>query len=477
MPVLTERVCRTIDRYRLLPPGAGVLVAVSGGADSIALVYLLREVAARLGFELSGLAHFNHLLRGAASDLDEQFCRQVAGRLRLPFESGRGDVRAAARGWGASIEDAGRRLRYEYLAEAKARLGASHLAVGHTRDDQAETVLMNLLRGAGTTGLGGMPASRGTIVRPLIDCTHEELVGWLSAAGIAFREDESNLDRRHLRNRVRHELIPVLTNVSPTARDALARAAELARADSDYLDILAGEALSVIGRELGTGQWALDARGLAAMPNALGRRVARLALARGAGGRFVGLAQAERLLAVARGTLAGPVSLPGLQVRLAGAGSVELISVSGRRTGRQECASSSRTFFLVPLSIPGEAVLDDRRVVSSELRPGGLDVLAAAGFGADAGTAFLDAGLLRGLAIRYRRPGDRFRPLGLRGHKTLQDFFVDRKVARGDRDRTPVLVNGDGQVVWVAGHAISEDFRVSEATRAVVILKLRGERV
>ena len=164
MPVLTERVCRTIDRYRLLPPGAGVLVAASGGADSTALVYLLRDAAPRLGIELAGLAHFNHLLRGAASDADERFCRDMADRLALRFEAGRGDVRAAARRWGTSIEDAGRRLRYEFFERGE-RAGRRHVTWrsatrGTTR---RRRVLLNLLRGAGTLGLGGMPARRGRL--------------------------------------------------------------------------------------------------------------------------------------------------------------------------------------------------------------------------------------------------------------------------------------------------------------------------
>jgi tRNA(Ile)-lysidine synthase len=478
MPVLTERVCRTIDRYRLLPPGAGVLVAVSGGADSTALVYVLRETASRLGIRLVAIAHFNHLLRGAASDGDEQFCREMAGRLGLRFEDGRGDVRAAARGWGTSVEDAGRRLRYEFLEEARVRAGGSHVAVGHTRDDQAETLLLNLLRGAGTTGLGGMPPSRGTIVRPLIDCTHVELVEWLTSSGIPFREDETNLDRRHLRNRVRHEILPALTSVSRSARDAIARAAEITRADAEYLDELAAGGLVGVSRPSGAGgEKVLDAGALAAMPTALGRRVARLAMTEVGGGRFVGFEQAERVVALARGAARGPIKLPGQRAHLTAKGDLVLSPTRGRGPGDEVGASSSGTLFRALLSIPGEVVLPNVGVVSSELRLGGLAVLDEKTVRGGLTTAVVDADLATDLAVRFRRPGDRFRPLGLAGRKTVQDFFVDRKVPRSERDRTPLVVDGDDRVVWVAGHAVSGDFRVSERTRAVVILTLRGERV
>jgi tRNA(Ile)-lysidine synthase len=476
MPVLSERVCRTIDRYRLLPPGAGVLVAVSGGADSTALVYLLREASSRLGIRLAGLAHFNHLLRGAASDADERFCREMAGDLGLRFEAGRGDVRAAARQRSTSFEDAGRQLRYAFFEEARGRTGASHVAVGHTRDDQAETVLLNLLRGAGTTGLGGMPARRGSIIRPLVDFTHRELVEWLAEAGIPFREDESNRDRRFLRNRVRHEILPALTAVVPSASDAIARAAEITRVDAEFLDELAAREFVRVAGTSNDGLCAVEAAGLAAMPTALGRRVARLALGAVPGRGFLGFEHTQKVLDLARGAVRGPVRLPGRCVTLTGAGQLVVAVAHGRGREGQGFAAF-RTFSAVPLSIPGEAPLADGRAVSCALRQGGIAALAGHLAGADRMTAVVDADLVAGLNVRFRRRGDRFRPLGLAGRKTLQDFFVDRKVPREERDRTPLVVDADDRVVWVAGHAISADFSVTERTRAVVILKLRGERV
>jgi len=475
MSVLTERVCRTIDRYGLFAPGARLLVAASGGADSTALVCLLREVAPRLGIELAGLAHFNHRLRGDASDTDEQFCRTMAGRFALGFEVGRADVRHEARRLRTSVEDAGRRLRYEFFAEAMARLQATHVAVGHTRDDQAETLLLNLLRGAGAAGLAGMPSRRGAIVRPLLDCSHQDLVEWLAAAGIPFREDESNRDRRYLRNRVRHDVIPALVSAVPSAVQALARAADITRAEDEYLDRVAAEAFRACSR-VTERELCLDAQALVGMPLAVARRVALLALRERSSGRYVGFQQVERLLALAAGRVKGPLKLPGQLAEQAGTGQVVFTSTESRGVRVTNRSSPSGNYFRAPLSIPGEVLLGDGRSLSCELRPGGLETAISGNAVLDRGTAVLDRDQVSALAVRYRRPGDRFRPLGLGGHKTLQDLFVDRKVPRGERDHTPLVVDRDDRIVWVAGHVISEDFRVSERTRAVVILKLRGER-
>jgi tRNA(Ile)-lysidine synthase len=349
------------------------------------------------------------------------------------------------------------------------------VAVGHTRDDQAETVLLNLLRGAGTTGLGGMPVRRGSIVRPLIDCTHRELVEWLAEAGIPFREDETNRDRRFLRNRVRHEILPALTAVVPSASDAIARAAEITRVDAEFLEELAAGELARISGTPSDGLCVVEAAALAAMPTALGRRVARLALGAVAGGGFLGFEHTQKVLDLARGTVRGPVRLPGRRVTRTAAGQL-VIGVARGRGRKGQGSIDFRTFSTVPLSIPGEAPLADGRAVSCELRQGGMAVLAGHLAGADGMTAVVDADLVAGLNVRFRRRGDRFRPLGLAGRKTLQDFFVDRKVPREERDGTPLVVDSDDRVVWVAGHAISADFRVTGRTRAVVILKLRGER-
>jgi tRNA(Ile)-lysidine synthase len=291
---------------------------------------------------------------------------------------------------------------------------------------------------------------------------------------------------------VRHELLPLLRGrFSPGIVSVLARAAVIAADDAALLDEQAAAALSAVVVE-GTDPavTVLDAAALAACPRALARRVAVLALQRlGGGARTIEFDQAERLLALAAGAIRGPISLPGQQAELL-KGRLWL----RRREGRTEqSAGHAVNSFRVPLSIPGEAVVPGGRIVSSELGPSagweggyfshsggrerapGEPVLPVrTGFGARL-TAVVDARTVAALGVRFRRPGDFFRPLGLGGRKKLQDFFVDCKVPRDQRDRTPIVVDGADHIVWVAGHAIAEDYRVTGVTRDVVILKLRGE--
>jgi tRNA(Ile)-lysidine synthase len=478
---LAERVYRTIQRHSLIPLGARVVAAASGGADSTALVLLLAELAPRAGFVIASLAHYNHRLRGAAADADQDACARLAARLGCPFDSTEGDVTAAARRLGTSVEDAGRRLRYEFFEEVAARRQADCVAVGHTRDDQAETVLLNLLRGGGARARAGMAARRGRVVRPLIECRHDELVAWLGERGETFQEDESNRDRRYLRNRVRLDLLPFLRErFSPSVVEVLARNAELASAEAEFLDAaaatLAGEVVRERGKEL-----LLDARRLAESPPVLAARVARDAIRRLAGGRAVSLDHAQAVVALAAGPQGRRRNLPG-QAAVRRGGWVELCGrVSGRHRDQEESQAvgiPGANSFVQKLSIPGEVLLPgpSRVVLTAELRP----LRSAPGehpfeIPRDRVTAAVDAATAQDLIVRTRRPGDRLTPLGAGGRRKLQDYFVDRKVPRDLRDRVPLVVSGDGRIVWVAGHGIGDEFRVREGTSAVVILRLRGE--
>ena len=507
---LTGSVLRTIRRHSMLPQGGRVAVALSGGPDSVALLHLLRELETQGELVLAGAAHFNHRLRGAASDNDEAFCRELAASLGLPLEVGAGDVRALASREKRSIEDAARRTRYEFLAHAAQWLSAGAVAVGHSRDDQAETFLLRVLRGSGTRGLGGIRPKAGIFVRPLIDIPREALRQFAADRGLTFRDDATNADVAVPRNRIRHELLPYLEReFSPGIVEVLAREAALARDDEDRLQSEAIDlAASIVlvttdpAADRPIGQSArikvqVDGHALRSLHPALASRVARQALQHLAGERFVGFDHVERFLAFVRAADTGSaLSLPGQQARLLGpsgrvgkaatgcqreGGVVVLGPEPPRAAARRPGGSASPhpsgreggNSFRIPLSIPGEILLGPQRLVVSAERTAGSGESRGP---AEPGEALLAwvSGCREPLTVRSRLPGDRFQPPGLGGRsKKLQDYLVDRKVARAVRDSLPLVVDRDDRIVWVVGHGVAEGFRAPAPSSGVILLKAR----
>ncbi len=462
---LADRVAASVEGQALIPRAGRVVAAVSGGGDSVALLHLLAELAERSLVTLAGVAHVNHRLRRPASDDDERFCRDLARRFGLPCLVESVAVADVARSRRVSVERAGHHVRHAFFARAAAELGAVRVALGHTIDDQAETVLLHLIRGAGAAGLSGMRPRAGVLVRPLLGVGRTELRRYLADGGIPFREDASNADLGVPRNRVRHELLPQLRTYSPRIVDALARQADIARADEAFLSRLATEAAAdLVSREKGLVE--LDAAGLAALPTALARRVARDALARvERGRREIGFDAIERVRRTAAG---GPArtDLPGCRVERA-AGSVRLVPRRGR-TG-----PAPRPGFAYRLAIPGDVSVPEAGVrVRAEV------VEAAAGVcdrGGGGQTALVALPAAAPLVVRSWRFGDRYRPLGLGGRRRkLQDLFVDRKVPRGERTRIPLVVDADGHVIWVVGFGIDHGFRTGEGDESVLFLKVSG---
>ncbi len=477
--ILSDRVLRTIRRYGLAPQGGRVLVALSGGPDSVALLHLLREIEPSGALSIAGLAHFNHQLRGADADEDEGFCRRMAGALSLPIEVGRADVRALAENERRSIEDVARSVRYAFLEEAASHLGADVIATGHSRDDQAETFLLRLVRGAGPRGLAGIFPRSGRIIRPLLDVRRAELRAYATEHQLAFREDATNQDLGIPRNRIRHELIPYLEReLSPGIVEVLAREAAIAREDEERLHEEAIAVLDgvVLGEEAASsGTVEVELEWLNSLSPALASRVVREVLGRVAPGRFTGFEHVERLLALARGEGSGDsLSLPGAQA----------VRRNGRITlgpPRPEPFSNS---FRSPLSIPGEVVLAGPAWAVSATWgtpcTGGQatpDRFPAAGVRPRDGwlQAAVEVGAVRlPLTVRSRRPGDRLRPAGMGGRsKKLQDLLVDRKIERAARDLLPLVVDADDRIVWVVGEPLAEDFRVTGPSQGVILLKAR----
>ncbi|MBI2828911.1 MAG: tRNA lysidine(34) synthetase TilS [Acidobacteria bacterium] len=326
---LHQQVRRTIRRHGLVPPGARVLIGLSGGSDSVALTRLLLDLAEYGEFTVAGLAHLNHQLR-ASAERDEWFCRHFAQRLGLSIVVETADVRAHAESQSLSIEDAARRLRYAFLERVAADIGADRVAVGHTQDDQAETFLLKLMRGAGLTGLGGIYPRRGAVIRPLLDVTDVDLRAYLASQGQEWVEDESNDDLDNPRNRVRHRILPELERAAGgSAHSAISRAAALIREDGQWLDELSEERFRTLAVQT-EGGLELDVCSLVEMPPPVLRRVLLQAMRASASTREVGLEHVEAVAALLSGTQGG-VDVPGSRVELRGG---KLVLLQRRGGGR-----------------------------------------------------------------------------------------------------------------------------------------------
>lgn len=471
---IEARIFAFVRANDLLSPDKTVVVGVSGGADSICLMYSLHRLRDQLPLGIH-VAYLDHMLRGVESREEAAFVARQAADLGLGCSLDEADVSAFSRSYGVGLEEAGRLLRYGFLRDVAVRIGASCVATGHTRDDSVETVLMNVMRGAGIRGLRGLePASRlplpldfavgpsqdaPTLVRPLLALSRRDTERYCGALGLDFRRDASNESPEFLRNRVRHELLPLLRGMNAGVDDALLRLAAAAREDDDLLAKQTDELWERAAETAASHLYLSNRRFAAAAPSLQARLVMRaveflagsthhlttahiravVALSRAGGGKSVRVArgiewrrEGDRLLAFAPG--ADPATedalMPVDPVELAIPG---LTSVAGWRVS---------------------VVVTD-------------SVAAVVG---DTQTAVLDAERVGPvLTVRRRRPGDRMQPLGMDGGKKLQDIMVDCRLPAMVRDRVPVVCAGE-DIVWVVGCRLSERFKVTPGTRSFLVL-------
>jgi tRNA(Ile)-lysidine synthase len=458
----------------MLDGGETVVIAASGGADSTALVHALADLRIDLRLRIH-LAHLNHALRPDAG-ADAAFVSRMSAAFSFSYHESTINPRALAIEEGLSLEDAGRRLRYEFLTKLAEEIGAQVVATGHTLDDQAETVLMRLLRGSGLEGLGGIPPVRSEggvrIIRPLIEATRVEIEAYLKARGVQWREDSTNRDPAILRNRIRHSLLPALEGYNPNVRQALARLAGLVRDDAEALGTLA-DAQIADTLSGGPGAVRIELVPFARLHVALQRRALRAAVQRVHGNlhslRFVHLEQARQL--ALEGHAGSWLSLPGGIRVMRLDGHLEMIAGVRAVQGPGEYR----------LPVPGRIVAVEFGVqlAAEELagRDGQIDSDEGSG-GSGPMEILLDGGGLgESMILRGPRRGDRFAPAGMGGKtKTVADFLSDEKVARHRRAFTPVLTTDGGEIVWIVGLRPAEAARITPATTRVVRVRARPLR-
>jgi tRNA(Ile)-lysidine synthase len=468
---LLHRVEENIQNRRLLKRGQAVLVAVSGGLDSMALLYLLHELSSRHRWQLT-VAHFNHRLRGRSSDADEKLVRQTAAAMRLPFVAGRANVREFAQKSKLSVEMAARKLRHDFFARAAMKRKIRVVALAHHADDQVELFFLRVLRGAGGEGLAGMKwqasspvDSKIMLVRPLLDATKAELCGFVRERKIRFRDDATNATLDVPRNRVRNELLPLLRRYQPALAKTVLRLMEIVGAEAD----LVGETAR---------QWLVLKRKIERAP-----RPVPLPARRGEGG--------PRKAGPGEGTvfkdLPVAVQRRALQLQLSEAGvPADFDLVEQLRESANRFVSVNSTLSVLR-DAAGGVKLRTRLPAEFNANKLAVDLTGRAGnvefdgvrlsWRLEAGANFarphrqkayesFDADKVGGkIALRHWRPGDRFQPIGLRSSVKLQDLFMNWKIPRARRRELIVAAAENREIFWVEDLRIAENFKLTPQTR------------
>jgi tRNA(Ile)-lysidine synthase len=488
---LEQRVLHFIREHHLVSSQSCLLVAVSGGPDSVCLLHILVKLKEELGTRLH-VAHLNHQLRGAESKADARYVSHLAHRLGIPATIEQRDVKAHQKDKHLSLEEAAREVRYAFLAQVADAIGASRTAVGHTMDDHIETILMHLVRGTGTRGLRGLQPraewqSSGvslTIIRPLLSVSREETAGYCRHHRLRPRIDASNLSLSPLRNRIRHQLLPLLKSYNPQVTEALLRTASIAGDDLAVMDKEASQLWAEIARRQ-ENTVILDKKRLLELPSALKRHLLRMSIEKLLGNvKDIEMRHIEEIMDALTKPAGKKLNLPG--------GLTFSVEYDRYLIGQDPAALSPFPTLEgeLPLRLPGQTLLPGWHVEATIIEP---SILKGKSEGALAPsettplteesvrltdnlfTAYFDLNKCGDkLVVRGRQRGDRFQPLGMSQPKKLNEFMIDAKIPQAWRRRTP-LVCSPQHILWVVGWRIDDRVKVTDATRQVLRLKFEPD--
>jgi tRNA(Ile)-lysidine synthase len=455
--MITNKVLRTVKESGLISKSDRILVGVSGGTDSTALLLILKALSNELKLHLIA-AHMNHKMRGKESDADERFVKNLAKKLGIPFISESFDVPAFAKQNRLNLEDAARRIRYEFFDRAAAKVNANKIAVAHTADDNIETFLMRLVRGTGLKGLEGIPPVRGKIIRPLINILRTDLEVYLRSKKIKPRTDRSNFDTKYLRNSIRHQLIPNLKKYNNNIKEGLLRTIRSVNIDNELIEELSKKAFESLKKEKEAASVTIDAKAFMSLKPALRAGVIKLCIEHIKKDiediSFINIMDIMDIAGKQRASL----DIPGSHVEKKNG---KLTFLASRPKG-----AVSREF-LYKLEVPGMVKVKESGL---EIESDIFDVKNVSYKKKDPFRAYLDRDKISGaLVVRSRRRGDVFSPLGMKGKKKLQDIFIDEKIDIDDRDKIPVIEDGK-KIVWIAGFRIANDVKIDSGTKKVVEL-------
>jgi len=470
---LLRKVKETIKKYSILSRGEGVLIGLSGGPDSVCLLSVLKELGDELKLELHAL-YIDHGLRPEEIPGEVEFCRNLCERLTIPFLTKSIDVKSYAKEKGLNKQAAARELRYLTLEKTAYEMNVHRIALGHTADDQAETLLMRLFRGSGPTGLSGIPPLRGWIIRPLIEIERRDIERYLEEEKIDFIVDSSNLRKDYLRNKIRLSLIPMLRDFNPNIIETLSKTAEIFRDEEKYFEILVAKTLMRLISRRFAHRIELFLYPLENMEKVILRKVLRRAIEDTKGLPGISFMHVEDIIWLIKYGKAGDsIHLPKGLKAIKEYSTLVLTSEAPVRLDTYS------------LEVPGEIHLTEIRMairasISASQEPGGFweAIRECYGFRTDSSglksaLALFDGDRIRyPLVIRSRKEGDFFYPLGFGKKRKLQDFFVDEKVPRKERDSIPLIISGE-DIVWIIGYREDERFRVTEQTKKVLRVEAR----
>jgi len=460
-----ESVKETITRCSMISPGDHVLIGLSGGPDSVCLSVALTGLRGEYNLGLSAV-YINHCLRPEEAEKEAAFCSQFCEQRDISFYERTVDVKKCADETGANLQESARELRYAVYDSLALEIGAGRIALGHNADDQAETVLMRLVRGSGRRGLSGIPPVRGRIIRPLLDMERKEIEAFLASAadaaqgraGQPYMIDTSNLKEEYFRNWIRHSLMEEVKKRNPSAVQDICRTAAIIREEDEYLELQVTKTLMRLISRKSDNSLDLFANPLETLPVPILRRVLRRAIEATRGLRGIGFANIEDIIRLVREGKAGDrVHLPG---GLRAVREYSLLKISSAPV------VSIREYEIDP---PCEVMMQEIDSVLNASLNDRKDAVADD----DAASVLLDAEHLSfPLKVRSRVDGDFFYPAGFGKKKKLQDYFVDEKVPRDERNRVPLVVSGN-DIIWVAGYRADERFRITEKTGRVLKLSIK----
>jgi tRNA(Ile)-lysidine synthase len=456
---LANTALNTIRKFSLISDREKILIGLSGGPDSVCLLHILKEIQDYMKLDLIAI-YIDHGLRPDETPHEIEFSRELCDKLQVTFLLKSIDVKNYSETQKINKQEAARNLRYWMLEETAFTTKADRIALAHTADDQAETVFMRIMRGSGPTGLGGIPPKRGNIIRPLIETSRDEIESFLDDNNITFLIDSSNIRKDYLRNKIRLSLFPLLKEINPDIVKTLSKTSDIFRDEERYFGTIVTKTLMKMISRKTESRIELFLTPFEIMDTVIMRRVLRRALDETKSLRGMGLLHIEDIMKLIRnGNPGDRIYLP-KGIRVIKEYSTLIIT-----------AEAPQKLGVYRLDVPGEVVLKESKAVIKTFLEEGNDTFV------DGKTMIvLDAEKTgTSLAIRPRMRGDFFYPIGFGKKKKIQDFFVDQKIPRDERDRVPLVLSGD-DIIWVVGYRGDERFKVTENTKSIVLLEVKKAR-